>query len=418
MNIRRVWVRGLLVTVAVLLAQGLTDLAYAAPSTAAIAKEASPTPQDRRQAQDLARSILARLTAAPRPSPGCDPATLDSLRGAASAALDAAAPTRDVALDAVNLARDQAPVTDACLRVALEDTAAELDGAGLTVDDASAVRGFMLYTGPVPPSKGAAALPALPAEAEGPVRRAAPPASPSAVAQRPTAPGGPSPPPPAVATSAAPTPSTSVASASASSTPPSAPSAPQASSSGIVANVSNQVQKLPVVYQPPKALLLHRPVTFKLVIEALGAGSSKGAFSGQTTTGHAEISRTVTATLSASGGVTITPRSPATQTVTDIANPTWLWDVTAETPNPATLELSIASLVTIDGAARPVPIEVYNAQIPVDLSIVDRIQLWIGQIDPIWKWLIGVVTVAGGAIGWVLNWRLKLRRGEAKPDPA
>jgi len=193
--------------------------------------------------------------------------------------------------------------------------------------------------------------------------------------------------------------------------PPPAPSA-AAPPPGqpVIADARGQTTPLPVIYQPPKALILHQPVPFKLVIEGLGPGSSKGAFSGETTTATAQISRTVTATLTGPAGVTIAALSQATQTVTDLANPTWLWDVTAQAPDPATLVLSIKSHVVIDGSGQDVPIEVYNAQIPVQLSPIDRVTLWINQIDPVWKWLVGAIGVIGGALAWVLNLQAKLRR--------
>jgi len=306
------------------------------------------------------------------------------LRAAVNAVIRASNDSTDVTQTAVALARRQAPPSDECVSITLDKAAADLDDA--------AEMGFTLFSGSMakPKESGpppAAAVERLQAGSKREVDDET--SSLDRIAAKIGAGGN-----------------------------AAKPTGPLATPRSVVADVSNQVQKLPVVYQPPKFLLLRQPVAFKLVIEALGPGSAKGAFNGETIAGHAQISRTVTAALSAPAGVTITPLSPATQTVTDIANPTWLWDVTAETPNAATLELSIASLVTIDGVDHPVPIEVYNAQIPVQLSAIDQIQLWIGQIDPIWKWLIGVITVVGGAIGWALGWRLKLRRGGARPDPA
>lgn len=77
---------------------------------------------------------------------------MDSLRAAVTAAIDQTNPSRDVALAALALAHQQAPPGDACILVALDDTADELDGSGATVDDAGKVRGFTLYMGPLPPS--------------------------------------------------------------------------------------------------------------------------------------------------------------------------------------------------------------------------------------------------------------------------
>jgi hypothetical protein len=454
-NIRRAWVRIILTVAAIVLARGLADTAFATPPASPGA--AGLAPADLRLAQDLGRAILKRMAATPRPAVGCGPATLDSLREAARAVIDGSKASSGVTLAAVALARQQAPASDPCLSVALDETRAEFAGHGATLPGVAAIKGFPLPSSAAKPKdrRPSPAAPVRPQPApivvasqgqaqaqparEDAARRALAQfqrqqqqaqteAARRAAAQQEAQQAQAAPVDPArlqrlqalrqraleAETSALDNIASPIDAGGRAATP--APT--RQASGGVIADVSGQVQNLPVVYQPPKALLLHKPVSFKLVIEALGPGSAKGAFNGDTVTGHAQISRTVTATLSAPAGVTITPLSPATQTVTDIANPTWLWDVTAETPNAATLELSIASLVTIDGVDHPVPIEVYDAQIPVQLSVMDRIQLWIAQIDPIWKWLIGVITVVGGAIGWALGWRLKLRRGGARPDPA
>jgi hypothetical protein len=170
-----------------------------------------------------------------------------------------------------------------------------------------------------------------------------------------------------------------------------------------------------VVYQPPPALVLHKPVPFQLVIESAGAGSSRRAFIGPVITDAAQISNTVSARLTGPPDVTITLRdqSQETQTVTDVANPTWVWDVTSQTADPVTLNLSIYDHFVIDGASHSVPYPVYTVRIPVQVSVLDRLTLWIAGVDPIWKWLIGVITVIGGGIGWALNWYLKLRRRQS-----
>jgi hypothetical protein len=411
MNMRLALVRIVLAVTAIVVIQGVAHTALAAPPEGPGVSGLAPA--DRRLAQDLARAILKRMAATPRPVAGCGPATSESLRAAVSAVIKDSKASTDVTLAAVVLAGQQAPPSDRCLSTALDETRAELDGQGAIQPGITATKGFPLLSGaPAKPRDRAPAPAAAPRPKSAPIVVA----NPSVPIDRGSAERAQASPKQAIDAEAS-SPdniAAKVGEGGNSAKPAAAPQAPQ----GVIADVSSQVQKLPVVYQPPQFLLLHRPVAFKLVIEALGPGSAKGAFHGDTITGHAQISRTVTATLSAPAGVTITPLSPATQTVTDIANPTWLWDLTAETPNAATLELSIASLVTIDGVDHPVPIEVYNAQIPVQLSVIDRILLWIGQIDPIWKWLIGVITVVGGGIGWALGWRLKLRRGGARPDPA
>jgi len=131
----------------------LAGAALAAPPRSAHAPpDAAAASADRRIEQDLARSILSRLPASPTHSGACEPQTLDSLRAAVTAAIDQTNPSRDAALAALALARQQAAPGDACVLVALDDTADELDGSGATVDDAGKVRGFTLYIGPLPPS--------------------------------------------------------------------------------------------------------------------------------------------------------------------------------------------------------------------------------------------------------------------------
>ena len=141
-------------SVALLAVSGVA--AFAAPSRAARGASAGPTggSTEPPAVQGLARSILAHLQAAP--AGACSPPTLESLRQAATAAIDQTNPSREVALAALTLARQQAPPTDTCVLAALDDTSDELDGSGATIDDAGKTRGFVLYMGPLPtPARGA-----------------------------------------------------------------------------------------------------------------------------------------------------------------------------------------------------------------------------------------------------------------------
>lgn len=150
MKIERLWRWGAL---AAALVPVMAGAAFAAPSRPAHAAAGHlVASNDQRGAQDLARSILSRLSATPGRSGPCAAPTLDSLRSAVTAAIDQINPSRDVALAALALARQQATTGDACVLVALDDTADELDGSGVTVDDAGKTRGFTLYMGPLPPS--------------------------------------------------------------------------------------------------------------------------------------------------------------------------------------------------------------------------------------------------------------------------
>jgi len=147
MKNERAWGCGAL---AVVFLSAQSGSALPAPSTHAPAGGVAS--DERRVEQDLAQSILSRLPATPARGGACEPQALDSLRAAVTAAIDQTNPSRDVALAALALAHQQAPPGDACTLVALDDTADELDGSGATVDDAGKVRGFVLYTGPLPPS--------------------------------------------------------------------------------------------------------------------------------------------------------------------------------------------------------------------------------------------------------------------------
>jgi hypothetical protein len=67
-------------------------------------------------------------------------------------AIDKINPSREVALAALALARQQAAPSASCVLAALDDTSDELDGSGATVDDVGKTRGFVLYMGPLPAS--------------------------------------------------------------------------------------------------------------------------------------------------------------------------------------------------------------------------------------------------------------------------
>lgn len=147
----RAWVRAALGAAATV--PFLAGAAHAAPSHPAHVAAHASVGDAPAGAQDLARSILARLPTNAQPTAGaCAPPTLDSLRAAVTAAIDQTNPSRETALAALALARQQAPPNAACVMVALDDTADELDGSGVTVDDAGKVRGFTLYMGPLPPA--------------------------------------------------------------------------------------------------------------------------------------------------------------------------------------------------------------------------------------------------------------------------
>jgi hypothetical protein len=99
---------------------------------------------------------------------------------------------------------------------------------------------------------------------------------------------------------------------------------------------------------------------------------------------------------------------PAWQKVTKLGNPTWIWDVTALAPGTTRIDLAIKAKV--DTGSTETVIRTYHDTIPVRMSAVDGIKWWIAQIDPIWKWIIGVVAALGGALVW---WRTNMTRKTA-----
>jgi hypothetical protein len=148
MNNGRSW-RGGAVTVALVAMLG--GAGFAAPSRASHGAPGSaadaPAPP---AVQDLARSILSHLPATP--GSACAQPTLDTLRAAVTDAIDKINPSREVALAALALARQQAAPSANCVLAALDDTSDELDGSGATIDDVGKTRGFVLYMGPLPAS--------------------------------------------------------------------------------------------------------------------------------------------------------------------------------------------------------------------------------------------------------------------------
>lgn len=179
---------------------------------------------------------------------------------------------------------------------------------------------------------------------------------------------------------------------------------------GVIADVLAQTRKLFVRYEPIKQLKLHEPVTFRMAVEALGEGSAKPEFGGnETVAAQAAISQHIRARLEGPPSVTIQARGDADQWVTNAANPTWTWDITANGAEPALLTMTVTSFVQIDGQVHEAPIDVYSAKIPVLLSPTDRIKSMIEDIDPIWKWIIGVGTVLAGVVAWVLKLPAQIR---------
>jgi hypothetical protein len=146
MNNGRLWRCGALSAAFIAMLSGAAPAAPSRPAHAAAVPSAGNTAP--RDVQDLARSILSHLPAAS--GGACAQPTLENLREAVSAAIDQINPSREVALAALELARNQAAPSATCVLAALDDTSDELDGSGAIIDDAGKTRGFVLYTGPLP----------------------------------------------------------------------------------------------------------------------------------------------------------------------------------------------------------------------------------------------------------------------------
>ena len=103
---------------------------------------------------------------------------------------------------------------------------------------------------------------------------------------------------------------------------------------------------------------------------------------------------------------------PEWQRLTSASNPTWKWQVRAKAPGAAELDLVVRARIRIAGQPQAAtPIKTYHAKIPVKVGMIDSVKWWIGEINPIWLWITGVVGAIGGAITW---WRKTVGGAGAK----
>lgn len=159
-----------------------------------------------------------------------------------------------------------------------------------------------------------------------------------------------------------------------------------------------------MVYNKPTTVTFNEPTPVQVIVNVTreAIAESFDNLPGAVKTHAISISPDMTAELTGPAErVKIQPRPgfPPWQKATG-ANPTWIWDVTALAPGTARLDLAIKA--RIDGGSEQV-IRTYHDAIPVTMPLVDSVKWWIAQIDPIWKWLIGVGTVMGGVIVWWLT---------------
>ncbi len=194
------------------------------------------------------------------------------------------------------------------------------------------------------------------------------------------------------------------------------PEASSADGGAIVANVDNQFLAKRLRYSMPPLLEFGKATVVQARIDV--ADSSDDAFSGIP---GVVVARTIRVTRKMSATLTGPPDQvqivrvaefPEWQDLTSASNPTWKWQVRAKAPGPAELDLIVRALVRVPGQPEAmVPIDTYHAKIPVTVGLIDSVKWWIGEVNPIWLWITGVVGAIGGAITW---WR-KTLGGGAKP---
>ena len=190
--------------------------------------------------------------------------------------------------------------------------------------------------------------------------------------------------------------------------------APPAAPNGVTTSLGGQTQWYPYIYNRPPTLRFKEPEQVQFIINVLGQPAIEEEFrdlSGPVRSGQIRVSRRMEARLTGPPDqVTITPSDPNqkdVQTVTDIANPSWKWDVVAKRPGRALLTLNVYAHVQSGDSPEPVRVLLKSEPIPVRTDLVDTIQWWIGRINPIWVWIVGVFTTLGGALVW---WRKNMAK--------
>ncbi len=268
---------------------------------------------------------------------------------------------------------------------------------------------------PHPPTAAPPDATPLPSAAAAPRPAPVPPAAP---APAPAAAATPAPAPaPAPAPTAAPTPvPTAAAPGPPPPPPPPAPAAAPAAAATIQdTGLAARLPTFPIAYNRPTQIAFDRDTTISLVITVNGAAAdSLRNLPGEKVAASARLSDDVVAELSGDpAAVKITPRQDKEQRIADLGDVVWVWDVRALTPDPATLTLKLSAKVPLAGQPALVPVRTYTDRFTVQIDPVSKAKWWIGQIDPIWKWLgLGTPVVL---IGGLLTF---LRRRKASPATA
>lgn len=145
--------RSALAAMAVLVTASVAGPAAAVPKAVSDARSSRPVGEtaDQRLARDLAAAIVAHLPPAPLAGAKCDSDARAVIKASVEAVIAKSNAAPAIAVNAIELARAQPQRLDPCRDGALADSATESAGNGEVVDEADAVRGFTLYTGPWPP---------------------------------------------------------------------------------------------------------------------------------------------------------------------------------------------------------------------------------------------------------------------------
>ena len=183
-----------------------------------------------------------------------------------------------------------------------------------------------------------------------------------------------------------------------------------------LAEVRDQLSRVPVAYNKPTELPYRRTRTFSLVIDRGQPGTAGEALQGlpgEVTTVEVDVAREMTARLTGPpADVDISLRGAnERRRVSRYGDTVWTWDVTAKTTGeiPLTAEL-IAHLQSPEGPEE-FSVRTYSDSFVVQVSFIDRVKLWIAAIDPIWAWITGAVaTVLGLLAAWA---KLRGRKAEA-----
>ncbi len=179
-------------------------------------------------------------------------------------------------------------------------------------------------------------------------------------------------------------------------------------------SVQQQLQNLPIQYNRPPTLSFDHDTLLTLVVESQSSGDAAMAgAAGPVVHAHALLGTTETAHLSGdSSEVQIVPLASETQTITNLSNVQWAWNVRAKSPGETTLALELSADVVVKGQHSWYRVTTYTDRFRVKMSPVSWATWRIGEIEPIYKFLgLGTpVVLLGGLIAF-----LRRRSNNRKP---